>query len=302
MLTRLAPFTPIVLFMIPLAIMFCLFTYWNWATKTSRKKNPINRDLLRAPGETLRTQIEEMSLDIFSNMALVLIIPLLGYAILVSDFAFGKKPNLTTIISIVIVVFVTIIYFVVRIYKQLKLRRQYVLGCDAEMAVGQELNYLMQHGYTVFHDFPAENFNIDHVVIGPNGVFAVETKGRPKRMNKSGSLESEVTCDGNVLHFPFWKERKPLSQAADQAKWLQNWLSSAVGKNTNVYPVLALPGWFVKRTKNTGTPVINGKNPTAFFMSYGKDELSEIDIKQLVHNVEQRCRTVLPKAYSSASR
>ena len=139
-------------------------------------------------------------------------------------------------------------------------------------------------------------------MIGPNGVFAVETKGRPKRTNKSGSVDSEVTCDGNILHFPFWKERKPLIQAADQARWLQNWISSAVGKNTTVYPVLALPGWFVKRTKNTGVPVINGKNPTAFFRGYGKEQLSEIDIKQLVHCVDQRCRTVVAKAYNLGTR
>ena len=29
---------------------------------------------------------------------------------------------------------------------------------------------------SVYHDIQADQFNIDHVVVGPSGVFAVETK------------------------------------------------------------------------------------------------------------------------------
>jgi hypothetical protein len=56
----------------------------------------------------------------------------------------------------------------------------YRLGLDAELAAGQELDQLMRHGAFVFHDYPAEKFNIDHVVICESGVFAVETKARMK--------------------------------------------------------------------------------------------------------------------------
>ena len=39
----------------------------------------------------------------------------------------------------------------------------------------------MRDGFAVFHDVPGDKaFNVDHVVIGPQGVFAVETKGRGK--------------------------------------------------------------------------------------------------------------------------
>lgn len=46
------------------------------------------------------------------------------------------------------------------------------------MAAAEEINQLMRQGFTTFHDVPAEpGFNIDHVIVGPTGVFAVETKG-----------------------------------------------------------------------------------------------------------------------------
>jgi integrase len=77
----------------------------------------------------------------------------------------------------------------------------------------------------VYHDFPAENFNIDHIVIGSNGVFAVETKGRAKPVNG----DVNVIFDGQGLQFPTHYEKDPFDQAKRQAVWLAKWLTSAVG-------------------------------------------------------------------------
>lgn len=71
--------------------------------------------------------------------------------------------------------------------------------------------------------------NIDHVVVGPAGVFAVETKARAKSTSDNRSADAKVTDDGKCLHFPRWKEVKPLEQAKNQAVWLERWLSSATG-------------------------------------------------------------------------
>ena len=78
-----------------------------------------------------------------------------------------------------VVVFVAAAAFVA--YRIRLLLRQSVrmdrlrLGLDAELAVGQELDQLMRQGAAVFHDFPADKFNIDHIVISRGGVFAIET-------------------------------------------------------------------------------------------------------------------------------
>ena len=68
------------------------------------------------------------------------------------------------------------LHALMRRYRTLK------LGYEAEAAAAEELNRLMRHGYWVFHDVPGDKaFNIDHVVVGPNGVFGVETKGARSR-------------------------------------------------------------------------------------------------------------------------
>lgn len=53
----------------------------------------------------------------------------------------------------------------------------------------------MTQGARVYHDFPAENFNIDHVLIDRAGVFAIETKGFTKAARIKGRRGSTVFSD-----------------------------------------------------------------------------------------------------------
>ena len=50
-------------------------------------------------------------------------------------------------------------------------------GAKAEQAVAEALHKLPDD-YFVFHDLEFSSFNIDHVVLGPNGIFLVETKSQ----------------------------------------------------------------------------------------------------------------------------
>lgn len=164
------------------------------------------------------------------------------------------------------------------------------------MAVGQELNQLLRLGCHVYHDFPAEKFNIDHIVIGPAGVYAVETKGRAKPDKGRGAEDAKVIYDGKALRYPDWTETKPIAQAKRQAQWLANWLQSAVGQSVSVHPALALPGWFIDR-QGRDMVVFNPKNSGFLATPRGTRVLSAEMIQRVAHQVEQRCRTVEPLSY-----
>jgi len=168
-------------------------------------------------------------------------------------------------------------------------------GFDAELAVGQELDQLMRQGAATFHDIPADNFNIDHVVISGEGVFAVETKGFTKPKQGRGRADATVVFDGKVLKFPTWSTKEPLEQAERQAAWLAKWLTSAVGFTVHVLPVVALPGWFVERAGRGDVRVFSGKELAGLLKSRGTQPLSAQDVQRIAHQVEQRCRTVAPR-------
>lgn len=285
---------PAIIFVIFVGISVAPIYFVRYKNNKSNKKTPLTQDLLRAPGHSLAVKINGMTMDIFSNLLLVAVVPILLYCSYLSILLTGKSPSLFVISFLILTGLLFTFYQVRKIYKAFNLKTQFALGLDAEMAVGQELNYLMHEGYWVFHDFPAKDFNIDHVVIGKNGVFAVETKGRAK-IDKLG--KNEVVYDGKVLKFPSWDETKPLEQAKSESAWLQNWLTREMGEKVEVQPVLALPGWFVSKTGKGSVSVINGKNSISYFQNNGLGNLSEKLMNQIKNKVEDRCRTVEPQAY-----
>jgi hypothetical protein len=276
-----------------IALFFLLYGY-----RLSRKgrRSPLTRHLLRSPGESLRVQIEEVSEKIYYYLMLYFFFPLIMYSVYLTQKYIGGMRDTSIIVNCTISLIVIFLCFI-KLWKLLKERANLRLGLDCELAVGQELNNLMLEGYRVYHDFPAEKFNIDHVVVGPKGVFAIETKGRAKPDKKGGPEEAKVSYDGQILRFPGWTESEPIEQAKRQAAWFSKWLSSAVGESIAVQPALVLPGWFVVREKPADLLIFNGKNPE-YLLKYSNISLSETLIKRIVHQLEQKCRDIEPIAYS----
>lgn len=266
--------------------------------KKRQKRTPLTSKLLRAPGETLRREIETQEEKFDDNWLRWL--ALFSIPILILSVLAQLQDNRVHGWQFVFLFLLVLLFcglFIRSIYKNLIHVSQLRLGLDAELAVGQELNHLMRLGCHVYHDFPAEEFNIDHVVVGPGGVFAVETKGRSKPDKGRGTLDAKVIYDGDALRFPDWHETQPLRQAKRQAVWLSKWLSSATGEQIIARPVLALPGWFVERTKAGDVMVINGKSPHVLAKPGNNGKLSDESIQRISHQLEQRCRDVEPVAY-----
>lgn len=258
------------------------------------KKNPLTAQMLRAPGESINLRVEKLTDELNEQLFFTTIISTVIYSMYLTS-KFVANIN----VSPLTYVFMAVVFLVisaVKLNRVVKQRHNELLGLDCERSVGQELNQLMLDGCRVFHDFQAENFNIDHIVIGQNGIFAIETKGRAKPDRGRGQEDVRVTYDGEGLNFPAWKEKEPLDQAKRQASWLSNWISQAVGEQVVVRPAIALPGWFVERKKQDFL-IFNGKNPQFLTKIHTETPLSSVMIQRVSHQVEQQCRNVAPQAY-----
>jgi hypothetical protein len=113
---------------------------------------------------------------------------------------------------------------------------------------GQLLNRLIGPNCIVAHDLPCEGFNIDHIVIAPRAVYAVETKSFRKPRGSADDSHYKVTFDGEALKFPDWYDDRPIIQARRQAQWLARHLRESLGRDVPVIPAVALPGWWIDRT------------------------------------------------------
>lgn len=260
------------------------------------RRSPLVRNLLRSPAESLRARLDDLQIDILGQLLFAGMMPMLMYSIHISQSYFTDAPETPfRIIASVLTGVGASAFMLIKLSRSLALRHRLRLGMEGEMATGQELNRLMRLGYVVFHDIPAEGFNIDHVVVGPSGVFAIETKARAKPVR--GNDQARVALEGTTLHFPGWVETQPLEQAQRQAHWLSRWLSSALAEDIPVKPVLCLPGWFVERKSRHPVIVYNGTGSERLFPKIPSIALPEQTIQRIAHQLDQRCRDVEPKSH-----
>ena len=265
--------------------------------KLKKRRSPFTDNLLRSPGETLRGQLDDINLDLNVYLFSVFIFPLVFYSTVLTQAYFGGRALSGSSVWILILIVAAFeAYFVYKLVQLISKRRKFRLGYEGELAVSQELNQLMRDGYGVYHDFPCDKFNIDHVVVGPAGVYSVETKARRKPTTGNGHLDAKVIYDGQKLHFPDWTETKPIEQARRQAQWLSKWLSKAVGDPIQAKPVIMLPGWFVDRMAPNGMSVINPKQFKSVLNANKDKKLDEKLISRIIHQIDQRCRDVHPRA------
>jgi hypothetical protein len=251
----------------------------------------------RFPGQSLLKRLDELNDEISIQTASLLAVPMAIYASYVSYQYFGQRPfNKTEAISAAAIAMAFLGYTLFKLFRFRNERRKIRLGCEGEMIVGQALNRLMSKGYCVYHDFPAEHFNIGHIVVGEKGVFAIETKTRSKRTTANRQQDATVEYDGRALHFPNGTEIEMIAQTKRQSKWLANWLSRAVGEELSVRAVLALPGWFVKRTAAQGMPVVNPTQFDSLFDHIQSRALTADMIARITHQLDQKCQDSAPQA------
>jgi hypothetical protein len=264
------------------------------------KRSPLTEGLLRPPGQALRDQLEDVQWDVAGYMATAMAIPMLMYALYLQHLQSGRPVTPLTLAIYSLFALGAFGFVAWKTTASVNSVRSKRLGLEAEMAAAEEINQLMRRGFATFHDVPAgPGFNIDHVIVGPTGVFAVETKGRPKQARGSGKAGSTVRYDGKALQFPDRRETKPVDQANRTAEWLHKWLTKAVGEPVPVRAVLLLPGWWVERVGRGDVLVGNAKEigqvvaPDRNIPPISSSLQTRID-----HQLDQRCRNIEPRAYA----
>jgi hypothetical protein len=159
------------------------------------------------------------------------------------------------------------------------------LGLSGEEAVGQYLEQeLRPLGCQVLHDIPFDGFNIDHVVIGPGGVYIIETKTH----SKPAKGHSEVKYDGrHVTVNGFKPDRDPIVQAKAAARSLHDLLDSSTGKKFRVKPVVLYPGWWVKSVPSNAEVWVLNEKALPSFIGNAKQTLPPEDVNLVTFHLKR---------------
>lgn len=252
----------------------------------SRSEHPFKELRRRPAGETLRMKIVELDEQINDRIYLLVSVPSVLAATMIALNPLGLVAAALLVVLSVSWTFV----IQKKLWSLLNMRRNYQLGFDGERYVAEELSRLIAKGFEIYHDVPFDNFNVDHVLVGPQGVFAIECKAKRKPIGEDGRKKAEIIFDGTNLHLPWGAEYRDIQQAYNNAETLSKWLTSAVGSRVTVSPILTLPGWFIHRkASDTRVRVLN---PNEIFYIFDSNEvkLEPSHIKQICHHLDEQCR------------
>jgi hypothetical protein len=127
-------------------------------------------------------------------------------------------------------------------------------GAAGERRTARLLNPLERHGWAVLHDLavPGSRANIDHLVVGPGGVFVIDSKHYRGRLQLDGS--------GRLWHgrYPLAPTLRTVEFEADQAAQV------LVDPDVVVVPIVAVHGAQVPWDKvvTQGVPVVAASPPS----------------------------------------
>lgn len=238
------------------------------------KRSPIKANPLRNPGQSVEHELDDLIDEKFAwpmSMGVVVI----GFSLFEWwRYYYPQDPSPRIVTALAVLFFGWAAFQMVRAWPTLQSLK---LALKGEKAVGQYLERLREQGYQVFHDVIGSSFNVDHVIVGPAGIFTIETKTISKRPGP----DAKVVFDGDrVLVDGFEPDRDPVIQAKAQATWLRQLLFESTGRKLLVRPVIVFPGWWVEQSRGS-TREMWVLEPKALpgFLAHEPEVLTSEDVK-----------------------
>lgn len=268
--------------------------------RSLKERTPLNLKLLRGPGDSLRRQVQAFEDNLLIYTLGVSLAPILAIALVeIALIGFGVSENLqpALYLTLYLVAGVPTLLIAGRWYwlrvRENSERHFAYLG---ERAVAEELAKLSGQGYRIFHDVPAEmgkrTFNLDHVAVGPSGVYAIETKTRQMAPARPGFKQHEVVYDGTRLIWPWGESQSEIAQVMAQSRWLYTWIQQATGLTIPIRPLLAIPGWVVTEREPSGVRVVSPSHVPEVVLSQTSRILSDDQVDLIAGQLDRRCRDI----------
>lgn len=201
---------------------------------------PFADEITAGAGDRERARIcrlgSQLAILLGALVVTLIVIPLV--LLLLARAAPPGLPNWAMIVALILVgaLLGVTVWRMAELFRQ---RRRARYQWAAQAAIGNALKRLNFSGNRVFHEVTVEGSVIDHVVVGPKGVFAVNVVARPVHGDGRHVAElrnGKLSLDGR-------QEALAVGTAARNMTLLTAALSKIVGHRVPVRSVLAVPGW-----------------------------------------------------------
>lgn len=148
-------------------------------------------------------------------------------------------------------------YSVVSLVRLVRYRRRLCALIAANAAIAERLEDVQVRGHRVFCAVPVTNHVIDYVVVGSNGVFAVQVV----MARRPGA--TAVRLARGVLHFMPAHGQLRLAPVTEAIAGLARELGRAVGRPVKIVPMLVAPGCRIGSQDDSRYLISDDKNCVA---------------------------------------
>jgi S-ribosylhomocysteine lyase LuxS involved in autoinducer biosynthesis len=247
--------------------------------KYNQKRSPLKKDSLRHAGQSLDEKIaqvlDEKILTPFTIVAILWAVVIVSWISL-----YFKIPYTPWTLTVVALIFT--IFYGIKIPAAVKNIRNMQLGRDGECIVAESLLELKAMGYMIYNDIVVESFNVDHIIVGPAGVFTIETK----TYRKSDS-NPQISYDGNIVKINGAKyEKDPVQQAKGQKYWLEGFIKDKTKLTIKVTPVVIFPGWYINGSNNNVEVWVLNENALITILKNKEAVLDQEQINLISSHIE----------------
>lgn len=228
---------------------------------------------------------EERERRVYDNLPAIIFVPLLFWFVFLITELQPSNPTLRWPAFWLLFALILTVFSAVWLWRLFPIARRLNRGERGERHVADVLEDLRSDGYRPIHDIVGQNFNIDHVLVGPAGVFAVETKFR------SGQGEIIFRNSQTLIVGGVPEEKDCLKQARGGAKAVSQLIAENCARREWVTPIVVFVGdWKIRNEwRDTATRVFTPDGLSRYIRNQ-QPRLRRKEIELIVSHLERSAR------------
>lgn len=156
-----------------------------------------------------------------------------------------------------------------------------------KLITAEALSPFEDRGDFVCHELRLGHLDIDHILVGSKGIFAIQTHPRALVSENTDGCKETVSYDGRGIYFSKGMDDSELMRALESAELLSAWLSRGLNMPVACRAIISMPGWRVKRTSADGIPVVNPRQFESLFAHISARTLTPKQIQTIAALLEE---------------
>jgi len=259
---------------------------WQLINRTVGSQPSFSDSIMREAAQRFRDEFDRLSRvqSIYLSAGLVFVVLFVSAYVLNAERLFAGYPawQLHILLGCLTIGAALVAY---RLVATALMRHRVKLKRDANIAIGHQLQGIASGLGRAYHDVATSSGIIDHIIVGRNGVYAINVVARGATRN------GNVELHANEMAFLPSGKSESIVGMADNIASLEREFRRLLDHRVRVRSVFAIPGWDVAEQSSDEHLLVNERSLT--MLSGWKDQadyLMNEDVEALHRLLTSRCK------------